>query len=622
MTWIRRGIAIGAGFGLSAAAMDLWYGMISVVQQRMAPAPATLAQNTALLTAVGAALGLLTAPLLRSRARTADLVHLAAIGAAWLLVESWVWVDSPLFVLGACARTFGAGAIALLALVLARFARRLAALPWAFAALAAAAGGAAPAAYLAKTTPPEPAAAALPAARPDAPDVVLVVLDTVRAQSVGSYQHERDTSPTFDALAAESVLFADATSPSTWSLPSHASLFTGRYPTSHGANRQPSYLDDRYPTLAEVLAARGYETLCFTANPWISDGVGLTRGFAVKDLSWKRSRGTSFTGRLFDRVGLGEADKGGAVVADDFTAWLRARPADGRPAFVFLNFLEAHFPYDKLPAEFRDRFTDLPPRQLHEISLALLAQQFGGPPVDLDAATTPARALYDGGVAYTDELLHRVVSALRARGTLDRTVLVVLADHGELLGERGHYFGHGPSLYQQVIHVPLLVRYPPRIAPGTRVEAPVSTLGVFATILDLAGVEPPPTLQVGSLSGTAGAARDAVLSELVAPRHDPNDGSDPQMLSDQNLRAYRSGSWKLVETNRGGPFLYDLARDPTEARDLARERPDELSRLTAELEDARTRLGLPRLDEIGARASGPALDPATEQRLRELGYIK
>ena len=120
--------------------------------------------------------------------------------------------------------------------------------------------------------------------------------------------------------------------------------------------------------------------------------------------------------------------------------------------------------------------------------------------------TTPVRALYDGGVAYTDELLRRVVDALRERGTLDRTILVVLADHGELLGERSRFFGHGPSIYQSLVHVPLLVRYPPRVAPGTRVAAPVSTLGVFATILDLAEIEPPPTLQVGSLVSTPDGA--------------------------------------------------------------------------------------------------------------------
>jgi arylsulfatase A-like enzyme len=533
-----------------------------------------------------------------------------------------------MFALGVIARPFGAGVIALAAIALERVARaRFAALPWAVAGLAAIAGCVAPSAYLAATTPAAPPRAELPPAREGAPDVVLVVLDTVRAQNLTSYGSARDTSANFDALAREGALFADATSPSTWSLPSHASLFTGRYPSSHGAHGQPSFLDDRYPTLAQVLAARGYETFCFTANPWISDGLGLTRGFAEQDASWKQKRGLgSLSGQLLERLGLGEDDKGGDVVAESFAAWRGARAPDARPSFVFVNFLEAHFPYHVLPRPFRDRYTDQPPGQLRRISLALLGQQFGGPDVDVAAAGPVARDLYDGGIAYTDALLRRVTDALREAGTLDRTVLVVLADHGEILGEHGDFFGHGPSLYQHAIGVPLFVRFPPRVAAGMRVEAPVSTLGVYATILDLAGIEAPPTLQVGSLLSPVpdGGAGGPILSEMIAVSGPGSrrDRDDPQMRASDSLRAYRSGSWKIVETSSGGAFLFDLASDPGETRDLSAERPVELARLRAELEAARKRLDLPRIAEVGKTAAAPELDLATQQRLRELGYVQ
>ena len=252
-----------------------------------------------------------------------------------------------------------------------------------------------------------------------------------------------------------------------------------------------------------------------------------------------------------------------------------ARAATDPPTFVFLNFLEAHVPYDRIPSEFRDRYSSLPPAELRRIARAVLAQTTGGAGVDVSSVATPARDLYDGGVAYTDALLGRAIDAVRASGRLDRTVLVVLADHGEMLGERGGYFGHGMSLYQRMIHVPLLVRYPPRIARGARVEQPVSTLGVFATILDLAGIEPPPTLQAGSL-WSDGAATDgeAVLSEALAPvqvarsrfRHRSADHGRPEPpgLPRGPVEA-RPGDDRAV------PILYDLARDPTEARDLAGE---------------------------------------------------
>ncbi len=628
MAWIWRAAAVGAGFGLAAAAIDLWSMFLGVMsrQVRMPPGWPTLAESALVMIALGTVLGLLNAIVLRSRRRAAMFLHLAGVCGAWFLVERWIWTDVPREALTSVARPLGAGALMLVVLLLERSGRRFApALLWALATLAIA-GVFAPDAYLAATAPDAPPRAALPPARDDAPDVVLVVLDTIRADRMGSYGHTRDTSPTFDGLAREGAWFADATAPATWSLPSHASLFTGRYPSSHGATEYRSALDNRYPTLAEVLAARGYETFCFTANPWINDGVGLTRGFAVQNLSWKTGHRDRFTGRLLEGLGLGPEDKGGARVADAFAAWRSARAADARPAFVFLNFLEAHVLYHKLPREYASRFTDLPEAELRRISRDVYGQVVGGPRVDLNSVTTPTRALYDGGVAYTDELLRRVVDALRKSDTLDRTILVVLADHGEILGERGHYFGHGPSVYQSVVHVPLLVRYPPRVAPGTRVDRPVSTLGVFATILDLAEIEPPPTLQVGSLARTADGTMEApILSEFVTSRpEDPNDtASDPQMLAGQHLRAYRSGSWKLVETNLGGPFLFDLERDPTEARNLAAERPEEGKRLAAELEAARVRLGLPRLAEINrAGAPAPQLDASTQQRLRELGYLK
>ena len=621
VTWLQRALAVGAGFGLAAAAIDLAFGALGVVHDRMGPGPFTLAGNALWMVALGAVIGLLSALALRSQSVFAPFLHLALVCGVWSAVEHWVAIESPLHVAAAGARTFGAGALVLVALLLERFARRLAALPWAFAALAVIAGVIAPSVYLSATTPAA-AHAALPPARAGAPDVVLVVLDTVRADRMASYGHIRDTSPTFDALAREGALYVDATSPATWSLPSHASLFTGRYPSSHGANRAPSILDSRFPTLAEVLAAHGYETYCFTANPWISDGLGLTRGFAVQDLSWKSRRGTTFAGRVLDRIGLGEVDKGGGAAADDFTAW-RARSEDARPTFVFLNFVEAHYPYHQLPRAFRDRYTDRPASELRKISLEIGGQQLGGPGVDVAAITAPARDLYDGGVAYTDALLGRVVDALRDSGRLDHTVLVALADHGEILGEHGDYFGHGPSLYQSGIRVPLLVRYPPRIARGTRVTVPVSTLGVFATILDLAEIEPPPTLQVGSLARAGdGDAGGPILSELFTHGNPgaPSGREDPLMFA-QRQRAYRSGSWKLVETTTGGPYLYDLARDPNERRDLAHEHPADLARLTAELESARTQLRLPNLGEVGS-GSSVELDAATQQRLRELGYVK
>jgi arylsulfatase A-like enzyme len=611
--------------GLATAVVEMWGSVPTFMERRMGPGPLYMVRVAALHVGLGALLGLVAAPLLRAGA----LLHVLALALAWYGLERWVRLDSPLYATAEVARPAGGALLVCLGLALAGRRRRL---PWAIGLVLLAAGIAAPRVYLRATTPAPPPRAALPPAPKEAPDVVLVVIDTVRARSVSAQGYERPTTPELERMAVEGAIFLDATSPSTWSLPSHASLFTGVYPSSHGAHGEHQYLDDRYPTLAQVLERRGYETLCITANPWISDGLGLTRGIAWQDTSLREQggagRGFSFIHRLLDRLGLEENDKGGGAVAASFERWLDARPLrPERPAFVFLNFIEAHFPYHQLPHDALFRFTDRPYGELRALSIDLVAQQFGGKGPPVAEARAPARDMYDGGVVYTDALLRRVVEALRAKGTLDRTVLVVLSDHGELLGERGGFFGHGPTLYQESIGVPLLLRYPPRIPGGTRVEQPVSTVGVFATIVDLAGIEPPPTLQVGSLVPLArGEAREGggpILSELHVAREIATERSqnDPQMHPDRRYRMLREGPLKLVASSKGDYHLYDLRADPRESRDLAGARGEALATLRARLAQVEAELGLPALDApLAAGKPPPELDAATRERLRALGY--
>jgi arylsulfatase A-like enzyme len=627
---LRRALLQGLGFGLAASTVGLGIQLLGFLQRRMGASVPLMLWTSVLEIGLAVLLALLALPLLRLRGGA--VWHVLALALAWYGLERWVTLDAPLFAPFELIRPLAAAALTLAGLWLAR---RWRPLPWALGALLYAAALAAPALYLRATTPEAPPRAELPPAKPGAPDVVLVVLDTVRAQSVSTYGYGRPTAPTLDRLAREGALFLDATSPSTWSLPSHASLFTGRYPSSHGAHGEHRFLDDRFPTLAQALAHHGYETLCFTANAWISDGLGLTRGFGYQDQALLAhggaGRGFSFIFRLLDRLGLQETDKGGARVAESFEAWARGRPADAeRPAFVFLNFIEAHFPYHQLPHEHLFRFSDRPYRELRALSVDLMAQQFGGKGRPVEEAKGPARDMYDGGIVHSSDLLGRVVEALRARGTLDRTLLVVLADHGEILGERGGHFGHGPTFYQESVGVPLLLRYPPRVPAGARVAQPVSTLGVYATIMDLAGLEPPPTLQVGSLAPLAsGAAQGGgpILAELhpmtgqggfEQTRH-----GDPQMRADRRYRLLREGPLKLVVSSKGDALLYDLAADPGETRDLAAERPQDLARMQARLSEVGAEIGLPALDApLAADGGAPELDAATRERLRELGYVE
>lgn len=620
MEWLRRGAWAGLGFGLAAAIAESWFGLLSALFARIGPPALTLAQGAGWLIAGALLLGVLAAPLLRLPA--GRVWHAIALALMYAGLHRWVMVETPQTALPAYVAPPAALILTLLGLLLARWRPRL---PLAIGGLLLVAGCFAPATYLAVTQPeaaePEP----LADAPPGAPDVVLVVLDTVRAANVSAYGYARPTTPVFDALASEGALFLDATSPSTWSLASHASLFTGRFTSSHGAHAENMLLRTDLPTLAETLASAGYQTSCFTSNAFISPALGLTRGFRYVDEAWRGGGAGStfmFAFRLLDRLGFGEQDKGGAAVVESFGRWAARTPADARPQFVFLNFIEAHFPYHQLPDEYLRAFTSAPHAELRQVSMELLATQFGGPPpADPARASELAMDMYDGGILYTDTLLGRIVEAIRARGTLDRTLLIVMSDHGELIGEHGFY-GHGMSMYEPGIRVPLLLRYPPAIPAGTRVATPVSTVGAYATAREVAGLEPDPTLHVSSLLGPmrGGPPGGPVLAERYArPQMEP--GTDPVQDPTVRIRTYRVGSLKLVETSKGASLLFDLASDPGEENDLSDVRRGDVARLQGELDVWSAALALPPLDaELGPGAE-PELDPEARERLRALGYV-
>lgn len=591
------------------------------VEFRLPPIPAAALEATALTVGLGVVFGVLLFPLLGLRRGV--VWHLLALFAAWLALARWVapdpgavdmWATGP--VVGFALLLLGRGV-----------ARWVSAVPWVLAAAILVTAIAVPVVIDRQRAVVEPAAVISAEPPAGAPDIVMIVLDTVRAHNVSAYGYERETTPYFDRLAEEGMLFLDATAPSTWSLPAHASLFTGRFPSGHGAHGEHRVLGAETPTLAAVLAHAGYETRCFTANPHISDGFGLTRGFQWSDRAWLGGAGGRsfvFVYRVLDLLGWNLADKGGGDVARNFEQWVAAARPHARPAFVFINFLEAHFPYHQVPREFLGRFAERSPRELRRISLTLFGAQFGRAltPREIEEARAPARNMYDAGILYSDHLLSRVVEALRTAGTLDRTILVVLSDHGEMLGEHGD-FGHGFALYEPDVRVPLLIRYPPRVAAGIRRAEPVSTTGVYATVLELAGIEPPGPVHVGSLLAAPAGKRAAapVITERFAQPVAPG-ARAPLSMRDRRYRVYRSGSKKLVQTSRGDTFLFDIARDPGEHRDLASAEPLEVAPLRDELAAWTNVLGLPPIDAPLSFETTPEIDPAVRDRLEALGYAE
>ena len=328
----------------------------------------------------------------------------------------------------------------------------------------------------------------------DAPNVLLIILDTVRAASL-SMLGGRAQTPALDSLAAAGVNFERAVSAAPWTLPSHASMFTGLWPHEHGADwRFP--LDARATTIAEVMARHGYRTGGFVGNlVFTSREHGLHRGFQVYR-DYRRSPGallrtsslvqTITTSRILRRLASARevvGRKTGAQVNREFLDW-EARTGD-RPWFAFLNYYDAHEPY--LPTRaFADRYSSgLPPRRFDHIRYWNVEggiDDWG----DLSPAEVEAeRAAYEAAITGLDADIGALLSELRRRGAAERTIVVITSDHGELFGEHDTHV-HGNSIYWRTLHVPLLMSWPGRLPAGLRVADPVSLRDVPATILSLA----------------------------------------------------------------------------------------------------------------------------------------
>lgn len=394
-------------------------------------------------------------------------------------------------------------------------------------------------------------------------DVIVVTLDTVRADRLGCYGRKEAETPNIDALAAGSVLFEDASCATPITLPSHATLFTGRYPSSTGVRNNGSFvLPASETTLAETLHDAGWSTAAVIAAFPLQSRYGLAQGFDVYDDELPPLRaapGDAFPIRFSERDARAVTDR--ALVV-----WKHMKRG---PRFLWVHYFDAHAPY--LPPEpYRSRLA----------------------------------SPYEGEIAYVDAELGRLLD--RLRHDAPGAIIVVAADHGESLGEHGEKT-HGIFLYQSTVHVPLIIRAPGLWPEGRRIGGPVSLADVMPTILGLVKVRPEAPMDGGDLgpwvTGRGPAPRREVYAESYLPRLE---------FRFSPLTMLRSGSMKYIDAPE--PEVYDLSTDPGESRNLAGR-----SARQAELAD-RLRAFVARSDQnASARAAG-SLDSEAEARLRSLGY--
>jgi len=442
------------------------------------------------------------------------------------------------------------------------------------------------------------AASACAPAAGRAPDVVLVVLDTVRADHTSLHGYRRTTTPRLDALAQRATVFPRAHATAPWTLPAHASLFTGRTPAEHGAHRvavpgpdevgiRP--LDARRRTLAEALRDRGYATAGFAANEaFLAPRYGLGRGFdewsVALEPGWK--------------------------VADRAVRWLDERADE--PVFLFLNVMDAHRPYNVSRRDVDPAWT----ARRAPGSVALLERAvLSGEPLDR-ALRDEVIDQYDLGVANADAALGRLLRALEERGRLADAVVIVTSDHGEQFGEHGLAL-HGRGVQEAALHVPLVVK-----APGQETERRdprrVSSADVPALLLEAV-----PSL--GALRGVF--PRTPGSGATLAQVHFGNLGDVKEPWAArfrEHWTAVYRGDQKLLLSTTGTHRLHDLARDPDEQDDLAPTHPGLVAEMMRALDERWARLdhpGAPDGSGGGAGSEPAPLDEETRGRLEALGYL-
>jgi arylsulfatase A-like enzyme len=410
--------------------------------------------------------------------------------------------------------------------------------------------------------------------------VVLVSIDTLRSDHLGAYGYARPTSPRLDALAREGVLFEEARAPSPWTLPSHASLFTGLYPSRHHA-RQHAALPPSVTTLATLLAANGFATAAVVNSQNLSETFGLHRGF-----------------QQFQYVVEATAQREPSrAITDRATGWLREHRDDR--LFLFVHYYDVHSDYASLPEyeqQFVRPYTGIATGSTPQLSAIRRGELTFGPD---DVAHLID--LYDAGIRQMDDEIGRLVAAIG-----DDTLLIVTSDHGEEFLEHGEVL-HGRSQFEPVLRVPLIMRGP-GVPAATRVATIVSLIDVMPTVLAAVGVPIPTGLDGSDLAPTwHGGGADLGGRYFIgeADHHEQNV---------EVMRAVRHYRDKLhVNARTGAETLFDLDRDPGELVDVARERPEIVQALRAELD---------RVAAVRRTGGVPVtLTPEQVERLKSLGYV-
>ena len=464
-------------------------------------------------------------------------------------------------------------------------------------------------------------------------NVLLITVDTLRADRLGCYGYDRAETPNIDGLAEKGVLFENAVSPIPSTLPSHSSIMTGLYPHQHGVrDNAVYYLPDEAETLGEVFSNEGYETAAFVSAFVLNSRFGIDQGFGLFDEELdepiekpgkERPDLPAYTRWWMERKAK-PFQRSAEHAVEKAAGWLRevtggdSAGAASEPFFCWVHLFDPHMPYNP-PEQWLNRFPDLSDGAMDGTMDCVHAQVKANKGKLKPEHLVQMAGRYDAEIAYTDHWIGRLLAVLDETGARDRTIVVFTADHGESFGEHiGLFFEHNASVYDETLRVPLIVAPPSLKIPGTRNRSLTSLVDIFPTMLDLAGIDLPGGLPGRSLFGHVENEERIVYLEALC--------SEQAMPSPIHYRGVRSLTHKLfrvVENKSKGRRawgFYNIAEDPGEKRDIKKTRGADF----AMMEEA-----LRRYLELGRESGGtPANfwplqdDEERIEKMRALGYIK
>ncbi|MFO8057079.1 MAG: sulfatase [bacterium] len=454
------------------------------------------------------------------------------------------------------------------------------------------------------------------------PNIIFITVDTLRADHLSGFGYERKTSPYLDSLARQGVVFKGMLSHSSNTAPSMASTFTSLYPDTIGMLSNGEKLSGDVLTMAEILGSNGYQTGCIHTNAYLEKKYGFDQGFQFYKSLYPDTKIEVQRKRLY------RADKVNRAALE----WMKEREGD-KPYFLYLHYMSTHCPYLP-PAPYDIRFDPGFDRTLPDFTL-VWRYIYGKDRVKITPEyekiyqeTYTDRevldhmvALYDGEIRYFDDQLKKLLAALRERDLLDNTLVVISSDHGEEFKEHGG-LTHGKTVFQEVVHVPLILYFPGRLPEGKEVNTMTRNLDILPTVLDIAGIEPPGHLEGRSLAPLW--KKEAATAPETSFAHIEFEGQGTAGMGYAKIEhaSVSTNEWRYIrDMLENKDMLFDRKEDPADENNLAEEHPEKVKKFSRQLQHHLNRSqNLKRKLGISDTAS-PKIDESEKKKLEALGYF-